>query len=446
VIAGDELFAIGPQAFVAIAIGIGILALLGKPLFAVMGSTATLFYLTSDPPKDLTIIFVTMSQIVDQSVFVTIPLFVLAGMLLAESKAPERLVQVSRAFFGFMPGGLAVVAVLSCAFFTAFTGASGVTIVALGGLLYPMLLSERYPERFSLGLITTGGSLGLLFPPSLPIIVYALIAGPLTENQVTVDRLFLAGVLPGGLLVAVLAGYSIWTGKRAGVPRHPFEGRAALAALRGAAFELPIPLIVLGGIYSGLITAIEAAAVVAFYTLVVEVLVYRDIPLARLPEVMRKTAELVGAIIVIIGMALALSNFFIDEEIPQQLLRLAEARITSPLTFLLVLNGLLLVVGCLLDIFSATLVVVPLVAPFAQRYGIDPVHLGVIFLTNLEIGFLTPPVGMNLFLSSLRFGKPMVEVTRSALVFIGLLLCCLLVITYVPWLSTVLVHTFDPVK
>jgi C4-dicarboxylate transporter, DctM subunit len=446
VIAGEPFLVLGPAAIWFFGIVLACYALFGKPLFAVMGSVAILFYLTADPQLDLTLIFTQMAQIVDQSVFVTIPLFVLAGMLLAESQAPVRLVNVARALFGWMPGGLAVEAVVTCAFFTAFTGASGVTIVALGGLLYPMLLAEKYPEKFSLGLLTTGGSLGLLFPPSLPIIVYALIAGPLTQNRVDVDRLFIAGVIPGALLVIVLSAYAVFVSVRAGVPRHAFDVGAAVRSLRGAAWELPIPLIVIGGIYSGLITAIEASAVVAFYALLVEVVIYRDIRVRDLPAVMRKTAELVGAIVVILGMALALSNYFIDEEIPQQLLRAMETRITSPLTFLLVLNVFLLVVGCLLDIFSATLVVVPLIAPFAARFGIDPIHLGIIFLTNLEIGFLTPPVGMNLFLSSLRFRRPITEVTRVSLPFIGILLLCLLVITYVPWLSTVLVQLIKPVK
>jgi tripartite ATP-independent transporter DctM subunit len=253
-------------------------------------------------------------------------------------------------------------------------------------------------------------------------------------------------VIPGALLVLTIAGYAVLTGVRAAVPRHRFDRRQALRALRGAAFEVPIPFIVLGGIYSGTITAIEASAVVAFYALVVEVLIYRDIKLAALPGVMRKTAELIGAIVVIIGRALALSNFFVDAEIPQKLLRTMEARISSPLTFLLVLNGFLLIVGCLLDIFSATLVVVPLIAPFAQRFGVDPIHLGIIFLTNLEIGFLTPPVGMNLFLSSLRFQKPITEVTRVSLRFILLLLVCLAIITYVPVLSTWLPSVVKPVR
>lgn len=432
-IAGDPFLTLGPAAVWLFAVLLALYALFGMPLFAVMGSTAILFYLTADPQLDLVILFVKMAEIVDQPIFVTIPLFVFAGMLLAESGAPARLVAVSRALFGWMPAGLAVVTTVSCAFFTAFTGASGVTIVALGGLLYPMLTAERYQDRFALGLLTTCGSLGLLFPPSLPIIVYALVA------KVEVDRLFRAGLLPGLLLVAAVAGYSMLRASRDGVPRNAFDRAAALRALRGAAFELPIPLIVLVGIYRGYITAIEAAAVVAFYTFVVEVLILRDLRPAQLAGVLRKTGELIGAIVVILGMALALSNFFVDEEIPQKLLRAVESRVTSPITFLLILNVFLLAVGCLLDIFSATLVVVPLVAPFAERFHIDPLHLGVVFLTNLEIGFLTPPVGMNLFLSSLRFRRPITEVTRVSLPFIGILLVCLLVITYVPWLSTVLV-------
>ncbi len=440
-IAGEPFVTLGPAAIWLIALAIAVYALFGKPLFAVMGSVAILFYLThEDGPLDLTLMFTQMAQIVDQPIFVTIPLFVLAGMVLAESHAPVRLVNLDRALFGWMPGGLAIVATISCAFFTAFTGASGVTIVALGGLLYPMLKSERYPEGFSLGLLTTGGSLGLLFPPSLPIIVYGLVA------KVDIDRLFIAGILPGILLVVAISTACVVTGVRANVPRHPFDGPAALRAFKAAAFEIPIPLIVVTGIYGGFITAIEAAAVVAFYTLVVEVGIYRDVKIAQLPSIMRKTAELVGAIVVILGMALALSNYFVDAEIPQKILRAMEARITSPLAFLLVLNVFLLIVGCLLVIFSATLVVVPLVAPFAARFGIDPSHLGIIFLTNLEIGFLTPPVGVNLVLSSLRFRKPIVEVTRVSLPFIGILLVCLAIITYVPWLSTVLVAILKPVE
>jgi C4-dicarboxylate transporter DctM subunit len=436
----QELFlALGPAAIWAIAILLAIYALFGTPLFVVMGSASILFYVTASPdPLDLTTMFASMSIIVDQSVFVTIPLFVLAGMLLAESQAPLRLVNLSRALFGWAPGGVAVVATISCAFFTAFTGASGVTIVALGGLLYPMLVAEKYRESFSLGLLTTCGSLGLLFPPSLPIIVYALI------GQVDVDQLFLAGVFPGLLLVAAISTMSIVAGVRAGVPRHAFAAREALRALRAAAWEVPIPLIIIAGIYSGKMTAIEASGVVAAYTLLVEVGIYRDIKLRALPGVLRKTAELIGAIIVILGMAMALSNYFVDQKIPDRILAAAQDQFSSRLAFLVILNLFLLVVGCLLDIFSATLVVVPLIAPFAKHFHIDPLHLGIIFLTNLEIGFLTPPVGMNLFLSSLRFRKPIVEVTRVSLPFIGVLLICLAIITYVPGLSTWLPSLLKP--
>lgn len=429
-IAGKLFVALGPEAILFFAVLLAVYALLGKPLFAVIGGAAMLFYLSAPEPLDLTSIFTEMATIVDQPVFVTIPLFVLAGALLAESQAPTRLVNLSRALVGWMPGGLAVVATASCAFFTAFTGASGVTIVALGGLLLPILTGEKYPEKFSLGLLTTGGSLGLLFPPSLPIIVYGLIA------KVDIDRLFVAGVIPGALLVCAISAYAMAVGSTAHVPRHPFNARALGRALLRAAPELPIPVIIVGGIYSGFITAIEASAATAFYVFLVEVLVYRDVKLRDVPGVMRRTAELVGAIVVILGMAMGLKNYLVDAEVPQRILALMKAEITSPLTFLLVLNGFLLVVGCLLDIFSATLVVVPLVAPLAAQYGIDPLHLGIVFLTNLEIGYLTPPVGLNLFLASLRFRRPTLEIARVALPFLAILLVCLAAITYVPSLST----------
>lgn len=434
----DIYFTLGPAALLILGVAVAVYALLGKPLFAVIGSAAVLLYLSAD--LDLVGIFTEMAKIVDQPIFVTIPLFVFAGTLLAESGAPARLVNLDRAIFGWMPGGLAIVATVSCALFTAFTGASGVTIVALGGLLYPMLLGEKYPEKFSLGVLTTGGSLGLLFPPSLPIIVYGLVAG------VDIDRLFVAGLIPGMLLVLAIGGYSAVIGSVRSVPTHGFALANAARALVRAMPELPIPVIIIGGIYSGLITAIEAAAATAFYVLVVEVVVYRDVKLAALPGVMRRTAELVGAIMVILGMAYGLSNFLVDQEVPQQILEAMKVRITSPLTFLLVLNLFLLIVGCLLDIFSATLVVVPLIAPLAVEYGVDPVHLGIVFLTNLEIGYLTPPVGMNLFLSSLRFRKRIVDVVRSVLPFLALLLVCLAVITYVPALSTWLPERWGAMK
>ena len=433
---GDQFFIdLGSNAVLLLGCLLFFYALLGKPLFAVIGGLALLLHLVGvdGEPLDLTAVFAEVATVVDNSFYVTIPLFVMAGMLLAESQAPTRFVRLASSLLGWMPGGLAVVSACVCAFFTAFTGASGVTIVALGGLLYPVLLRERYGEDFSIGLLTTGGSLGLLFPPSLPVIVYGLIAG------VDIDTLFIAGIVPGMLLLGVVSGYGCFKGHKLGVPRQAFSLEALRRATWGALWEIPIPIIVVGGIYSGAITATEASAMVAFYCLIVEVIVYRDIKVRALPTVLRKTAELVGAILVILIMALGLKNYLIDAEIPQMLLALVSEHIHSPITFLLVLNGFLIIVGCLLDIFSATMVVVPLIAPLALQYGIDPIHLGIVFLTNLEIGYLTPPVGINLFLSGLRFNKPILTVARQVLPFLFLLLGCLALITYVPWLSTFLV-------
>jgi tripartite ATP-independent transporter DctM subunit len=430
-IGGDPFITLGPAAVVFLAALLAIYALLGKPLFAIIASATMLFYLSSDPPYDLTSMFTEMSVIAREPLFVTVPLFVLAGTLLSESGAPVRLVEVVRGFFGWMPGGLAIVTTVSCALFTSFTGASGITIVALGGILYPMLRREGYPHGFSLGLITTGGSLGLLFPPSLPIIIYGLIA------KEDIDRLFVAGFVPGLVLVGACIAYSIWTGVRARVPRHPFVWSTAWRAALRAAPELPIPVIVIAGIYTGKITPSQAAAVTAFYVLFVECVIYRDIRPRELPRVMRKTAELVGAIIVILGMALGLTNYLVNEGIAQRLVGLIAGRIENEFQFLLLLNGFLLVAGSLLEGFSAILVLVPLILPLAAdpKVRLAPLHLGIIFLTNLEIGFLMPPVGLNLFLSSLRFRRPVLEVARHVLPFLAIMLACLALITYVPWFS-----------
>jgi tripartite ATP-independent transporter DctM subunit len=366
---------------------------------------------------------------------VAIPLFTFAGYVLAESKAPTRLVNLARAFFGWIPGGLAVVSLLTCAMFTSFTGASGVTIVALGGLLYPILIKEQYGERFSLGLVTTSGSLGLLFPPSLPLILYAVVA------KISVDKLFAAGMIPGFILLIGLAAYSIRHGKRLHVPRTRFTWKEAVRSLRAAAWEVPLPVLIIGGIYSGTFTATEAAAVTAFYVLIVEVFVYKDLKLfPDIPRVMRESMLLVGAILMIIGTAMGLTNYLVDEEVPMKLFEITKTFISSPVMFLVVLNLFLIVVGMMMDIFSAIIVVVPLVIPIALAYGVDPVHLGIIFLTNLEIGYLTPPVGLNLFISSLRFGKPVFTVVRSIIPFTIVLLIALVIITYVPDLSLWLVR------
>jgi C4-dicarboxylate transporter DctM subunit len=405
-----------------------VLGLLGAPLFAIMGSVAMLAF--SAAGIDTSAVIVELYRIALNPSFVAIPLFTFAGYVLAESNAPRRLVDLARAVFGGIPGGLAVVALLTCALFTAFTGASGVTIVALGGLLYPILIQERYPEKFSLGLVTASGSLGLLFPPSLPLILYAVVA------QLNIDRLFAGALMPGILLVVMLSAYGIWTGKKKRVPTTPFRWSAVRTSLRSAIWELPLPVLIIGGIYSGLFTATEAAAVTAFYAVIVEVFVYRDLHLFRdIPRVMRDSMLLVGAIFMIIGVAMGLTNYLVDEEVPNALFALTQTFISSPVMFLVVLNVFLLIVGMMMDIFSAIIVVVPLIIPIARLYGIDDVHLGVIFLANLEIGYLTPPVGLNLFISSLRFGKPVLDVVRATVVFIGLLLIALMIITYIPDLT-----------
>ncbi len=417
---------------ILLAAGITLIALLGAPLFTVFGAVSMLAF--SSEGIDPSVIMVDLNRIFTNPTLVAIPLFTFSGYMLAESKAPIRLVNLARSIFGTIPGGLAVVALVTSALFTAFTGASGVTIIALGGLLYPILLKENYPEKFSLGLITTTGSLGLLFPPSLPIILYALVA------SISIDKLFAAGLLPGILLVVILTIYCIRQGKKFNLPRHAFTWSNVRSAFRGAAWELPLPVVVIAGIYSGAFTATEAAAVTAFYVLIIEVFVYKDLKLfSDIPRIMRDSMTLVGAVLMIIGVAMGLTNFLIDQEVPNKLFAMTQEFIQSPTMFLVVLNVFLIIVGMMMDIFSAIIVVVPLIKPIAEAYGINPVHLGIIFLTNLEIGYLTPPVGLNLFISSLRFEKPVFTVVRATLVYIGILLVALIIITYVPWLSLWLV-------
>lgn len=416
------------------------LALLGAPLFAVIAGGAFLGIWATAGKGEFADLAQSLpielhGRMADSPLFTTLPLFTFAGFLLAESKTPLRLIAATRALLGWMPGGVAIVTVTACAFFTAFTGATGVTIIALGGLLFPFLRDNRYPERFNLGLLTTCGSLGLLFPPSLPIILYGLIAG------VDIDRLFRGGILPGCFLMLVLVSYSIWQGRGRTV-HIPFDLREVGRTFRAAAWEIPIPFIILIGIYGGFFTASEAAAVTAFYVLVVETLVYRDIRLRDLPSLIRRSMMLIGAVLVILAAALGFTNYLIDQEVPAHILEYMKHHITSPYLFLLILNLFLLIVGCLMDIFSAILVVVPLILPIARKFGVDDVHLGIVFLANLEIGYITPPVGMNLFLASLRFGRRVMDLYRASFPFLILLLLALAVITYVPWLSTVLL----PVK
>jgi C4-dicarboxylate transporter, DctM subunit len=413
-----------------IIIVLGLLAMAGAPLFAIIAAVGLLAF--NAMGTDTAAFIAELYRLVDFPALIAIPLFTFAGYVLAESQAPKRIISLAQALFGWVPGGLAVVAVFSTAIFTAFSGASGVTIIALGGLLFPALLKQGFPPRFSLGLMTTSGSLGLLFPPSLPIILYSIVAG------VSIDKLFVAGLVPGVLLVVILSAYSMRMGIAAKIPRTRFVLKGAWCALKEAGWEAPLPLIVIGGIYGGIFTATEAAAVTALYVLVVEVFIHRDIPFFRgLPKVIRESMLLVGAILVMLGAAMGVTSYIIDQQIPMKLFAFVSHYVSSKLLFLIVLNLFILVMN-MVEIFSAIIIVVPIILPVALQYGVDPVHLGIIFLLNLEIGYMTPPLGLNLFLSSLRFGKPLPEVYRTVLPFFALLVAVLLLITYFPELSLVL--------
>jgi len=381
---------------------------------------------------DISAIIIEMHRMATTPVLVAIPLFTFAGYLLSTSGAPKRLIRLSNAVLGWVPGGLAVIALLTCAVFTALTGATGLTIIALGGILLPAMTRGKYPEVFSLGLLTTSGTLGLLFPPSLPLILYAIVA------KVRIDQLFIAGILPGILLVVLLAVFCVYKSVRENVPKTPFHIHELISAARDAIWELPLPLVVLGGIYSGYFAVSEAAAITAVYVLLVETVIYRDVRLKELPEIMKKSMVLVGGVLIILGAAMGLTNFLIDAEIPMRLLDFFKAHIQSPILFLVVLNLFLLAVGCTMGIFSALVVVVPLLSPIANAYGIDPIHLGIIFLANLEIGASIPPLGINLFIAGMRFEKPMLRLYVASLPFIAILLLGLAIITYLPWLSLAL--------
>lgn len=413
-----------------------VLALFGTSLFVIIAAIAlAAFYFVE---IDSSAVIIELYRLASQPVLLAIPLFTLAGYLLAESKTPQRLVALSRAFFGWLPGGLGIVTLASCAVFTAFTGASGVTIIALGGLLYPVLQNENYPEKFNLGILTASGNLGLLFPPSLPIILYGLV------SQTSIDKLFVAGIIPGLLMVVLMSIYSVGKMRKVNPTVEPFSAKKAWEATKGAAWELPLPFIILVGIYGGFFTATEAAAVTAFYVLIVEVFIYKDIHLTKdLPRVMKDSMILVGGILVILSASMGLANYMIYDEIPMQILEWMKTFISSKVAFLLVLNIFLLVVGALMDIFSAILVVVPLITPIAINFGVDPVHLGIIFLANLGIGYSTPPVGMNLFIASFRFEQPILKLYVATIPFLIILLIALGLITYIPELSLWLVGVFN---
>ncbi|HNQ89675.1 MAG TPA: TRAP transporter large permease subunit [Verrucomicrobiota bacterium] len=415
---------------------LGVATVLGAPVFATLGGAALILLWSGG--ETIASIPLNHYRLAVNPTLPSIPLFTLAGYFLAEGGAARRFIALFQAWFGPVRGGPVIVTVLVCAFFTSFTGASGVTILALGGLLLPILLAAGYTGRKSLGLLTSAGSLGLLFPPCLPPILYSIVASSSTQTSVRMEDLFKGGLLPGVLLMSLTVLWGVWRGAGgAEVMRPRWDSKAAWRALRDAKWELLIPVVALVALFGGFATPVEAAAVTALYAFLTQAVIHRDLHIVRdVPRVMTECGLLVGGVLLILGVALGFTHYLIDAEIPDKGVAWVTGAIHSKYVFLLVINLVLLVVGCLMDVYSAIVVVVPLLVPIAQAFGIDMVHLGIIFLANLELGFLTPPVGMNLFLASYRFKKPMGEVTRSVLPMLLVLLVGVLLITYVPWLTT----------
>lgn len=407
----------------------------GAPIFVTLGGLASVLFFSDPESGGTSAILAETYRVFSQPTLPTIPLFTLAGSILAQGSTPARLVRVFHALAGWLPGGTAVAAVLVCAFFTTFTGASGVTILALGALLFPVLLKDGYSGRFSLGAVTAAGSIGLLFPPSLPVILFGISA--LTP----INELFAAALVPGFILVGLTAAYCMVSGIRGGAGLKRPEPGAIGRALWDAKWEVFLPVVVIVSLFGGFATTVEAAALTALYALVVKVAIYRDMSIRRdLPRVFGESVVLIGGVLIILGCALGLTNYLIIAEIPAQGAAFVESTIHSRAAFLMALNGFLIIVGMLMDIFSAIFVVVPLILPIAKVFQIDPLHLGVIFLINLELGYLTPPVGLNLFLSSFRFNKPMANVVRSIFPFLMVQLTAVLIVTYVPQVSVGVAH------
>lgn len=422
---------------IAAVVALVLLALMGAPLFAIILAAAALGYFALG--IDLTVLHIDIYQVSSSVVLMALPLFTFAGFLLGESKTADRMLRLSQAAFGWMPGGMAFVALVACAFFTALTGGSGVTIVALGGLLLPALMKVGYSERFSTGLLTTSGSLGLLLVPSVPLLIYGIIAQQMAQQlpmpSVEIVDLYLAGIGPAILMVVLLYGYCVWAMRKNPIPRQEFNWQELRGALWEARWELPLPFVVLGGIFSGWLVISEAAAVTALYVLIAQVALYREIPLTALPRIMRESMIMVGGILLILGVAMSFTGYLVFAGVPEQLFELIQTHVSSKLMFLILLNIVLLLLGAVLDIFAALVIMVPLILPVAINYGIDPVHLGIIFVANMQIGYFTPPVGMNLFIASYRFNKPISELYKATIPFMLVLLAALVVITYVPALS-----------
>ena len=417
-------------------------AFCGMPIFAAIGGIAMIILQSAGREPDAAPIQI-FSALTDMDI-IAIPLFTLTGFFLSESKAGERLVRTFKAFFGWLPGGMIIATVIICAFFTSFTGASGVTILALGGILYTILSENKYTEKFSLGLLTSGGGIGLLFPPSLPIILVASTSNMILHFmnepvKYNIIDYFIGGLVPGIILVAAMIVTGLVLSAKIKIETEAFNSKEALRSLKGSFFEILLPIILVAGYFSGWLTLLEASALSVIYVVVVEVFVNKDIAPAEIPKVFFKAVPIIGGILAILAMAKALSYAFVDSGVPESFAFWMQNAVKSKFVFLLLLNLALLVLGCLMDIFSAILVFLPLIVPLGHAYGIDPVHLGIIFIVNLEAGFLTPPVGMNLFLASYRFEKPFLQICRSILPFLNVRFAVILLVTYVPWLSTFLI-------
>jgi tripartite ATP-independent transporter DctM subunit len=408
-------------------------ALVGAPVFVAMGGIAAVLFFSEGTP--VSAVTRKVYDLIGSPTLPAIPLLTAAGYVLAESAAAERLVRFFRALFGWMPGGIAVMVAAVCALFTTFTGGSGVTIIALGGLVYPILRKDGYSEGFSLGLVTASGSLGLLFPPSLPVVLYSVVASS-RDQVVPLDQLYIAALLPGLLLVVLTAAYGILVGRHVGRGRQAFSWKELLVSTWSAKWELALPFVVMGLFVSGWLTMMETAAAALAYAVIVECFITRDLHLFKtLPGVLLKAAGLMGAVLILLSIAMGLTNYLVDAQIPDQILSWVQTHIGSQAMFLLALNVFLLVVGSVVEIYAAIVILAPLVVPLGAAFGVNPIHLGVIFLANLELGFLFPPVGLNLFLSSSRFGKPLPQLYRHVIPFLIILAIGVLLITYVPWMS-----------
>lgn len=426
----------------AAAIVLLVLALLGAPLFVVVIGAAALGFLSTATP--LAVLHIDLYQLTDSVVMMALPLFTFVGYVLTEAKTGDRLIRLSQAAFGWMPGGFAFVTLVACAGFTALTGGSGVTIVALGALLLPALAKLGYNDKFSLGLVTSSGSLGLLLAPSVPLLIYGIIAQQMSQQiamkPVAINDLYIAGILPSIVMISLLYIWCVWVTRDDQVPKQSFAWSELKAALWDMRYELPLPFVVLGGIFSGFLVISEAAAVTALYVLVVEMLVYKEVTLKALPRVTRDSMVMVGGLLLILACAMALTDYIVYAGIPDMFFEIVQTHVSSKIGFLVLLNIFLLIAGAALDIFPALIILIPLVLPVALRYGIDPLHLGIVFVANMQIAYIVPPIGMNLFIASYRFKRRVAEIIRASWSFLLVLLVSLLLITYIPWLSLVLVR------